>query len=307
MNQHFLQSKSWEKFLNSEGKTTFRLKGDGFEALASLETTPIGNYLYCPYGPNLADKKALKKALTALKKLGKDQHAIFIRIEPTLPLDAKEMAKYGLKKSKDINPADTYTLDLSGTNEDLAAKLPSRLRRYYRQMAKHDLEITTSTSEKDVKILTTLQHDLAHKKSISFADEKHYKKQLAAGFGTLYFVKQGKKALAAGLVLDHDSTRFNLQGAQSPEGAQAHATGILTIQLIMDAKAKGLKTFDFWGIAPEGAKKSHPWYGFTAFKKTFTGTTTHYAGTWDLPLSYPKYTLYVILRKTNLILRKLKS
>ncbi len=307
MNQHFLQSKSWENFLKSENKDVFRFSGDGYECLASLEKTPLGNYLYCPYGPNLDSKKSLKKALKALKELGKEKSAIFIRVEPTLAFSAKEMAKYGLKKSKDINPSDTYVLDLSGTDDELSAKLPSRLRRYYRQMSKNSLEITTSTNEKDVRLLTKLQSDLAHKKSISFADEEHYKKQLAAGFGTLYFLKQGKETLAAGLILDYGSTRFNLQGAQSNKGAHLHATGILTIQLILDAKSKGLKTFDFWGIAPDGAKKSHPWAGFTAFKKSFDGTPVHYSGTYDLPLNTPKYLAYSLLRKANLILRKIKS
>lgn len=306
MKPHFLQSTSWETFLNSEGKKTFRLEGNGFSALASLETTPVGNYLYCPYGPFLEKKSALKTALKALGSLAKTESAIFIRLEPTLPFSATEMAKYA-KKSKDINPSDTYILDLSGSDDELNSKLPSRLRRYYRQMEKNGLEIVTSTEEKDVRLLTKLQSDLAHKKSISFADEEHYKKQLAAGFGTLYFVKQGKETLAAGLVLDHGSTRYNLQGAQSSEGARLHATGILTIKLILDAKEKGLKTFDFWGIAPEGAKKSHPWYGFTAFKKTFDGTEVHYAGTWDVPVKKSKYLLYKTLRKANLILRKLKS
>ena len=102
---------------------------------------------------------------------------------------------------------------------------------------------------------------------------------------------------AAGLVFDDDKTRYNLQGAQSDEGRKLHATGVLTIELIKDAKAQNLQTFDFWGIAPDGAPQDHPWQGFTEFKKTFAGSEAKYAGTYDLILKPVKYQLYKLLRK----------
>ena len=111
------------------------------------------------------------------------------------------------------------------------------------------------------------------------------------------------KVIAAGLVFDDKTTRYNLQGAQSDEGRKLHATGILTIQLILDAKAKGLQTFDFWGIAPEGAPATHPWAGFTNFKKTFAGYQQDHAGTYDLILRPAKYRLYHAARH---VARRLK-
>ena len=37
-----------------------------------------------------------------------------------------------------------------------------------------------------------------------------------------------------------------------------------------DAKEKGLKHVDLWGVAPED-QPDHKWAGFTAFKKSFGG------------------------------------
>ena len=106
------------------------------------------------------------------------------------------------------------------------------------------------------------------------------------------------------MVFDDRTTRYNLQGAQSEQGRKLHATGILTIQLILDAKSKNLKTFDFWGIAPENASKNHPWAGFTNFKKTFVGMEVDYAGTYDIILKPAKYRLYQLFRKLNRLVRK---
>ena len=129
-------------------------------------------------------------------------------------------------------------------------------------------------------------------------------------FSTLYLLKYQNpetnqtEIVAAGLVFDDETTRYNLQGAQSDIGRGLHATGILTIELILDAKEKGLKKFDFWGIAPENAPKSHPWAGFTNFKKTFAGTELDHAGTYDIVLSPTKYHLYQLVRKMNRRIRK---
>lgn len=118
--QHLLQSPDWEQYQALEQKTTFRRKGEDFEFLAILETTPLGNYLYLPYGPTLypkskpsnnpksthkinskstpktpnsnrtkdqkATQKAFQHALEALAKLSHEHNATFARIEPTEPL-----------------------------------------------------------------------------------------------------------------------------------------------------------------------------------------------------------------------------
>ncbi len=115
-----------------------------------------------------------------------------------------------------------------------------------------------------------------------------------------------QEIVAAGLVFDDKTTRYNLQGAQNDTGRRLHATGILTIELIKDAKDKGLKTFDFWGIAPEGAPRSHPWAGFTNFKKTFDGYEKDYAGTYDIVMNPIKYRLYTVVRGIGRKIGRLK-
>ena len=75
-----------------------------------------------------------------------------------------------------------------------------------------------------------------------------------------------------------------MQAASDKDYAKLNANGILTIRAIMDAQKKGLINFDFWGIAPEGAPETHPWAGFTAFKKMFSGEARYYSGTYDIPM-----------------------
>ncbi len=295
------QSREWENLQQALGETSFYREEKQFRYLAIKKSTPLGAYLYLPYGPVAETNASSKAALKDIKELAVTERAFFIRIEPQNPDYIRDFPK-NTQKSHDLNPKETWVLDLEGTDEEYKMRLPSRLLRYYRNREKNGLKIETSKNPDDIKYLLELQKALAKEKNISTFSENYLKTELAQPFATLYLVKyqnpetKNEELVAAGLVFDHGKTRYNLQGAQSEQGRKLHATGILTIQLIEDARAKGLKFFDFWGIAPEGAPDTHPWAGFTNFKKTFNGYEVDYAGTHDIVLNPVKYKLYQLLR-----------
>lgn len=297
------QSKLWQNLQDDLGEKSFFKQEKAFQYLAILKSTPVGNYLYCPYGPVAKDTASFRAALKSLQDLAREHSAVFIRVEPFEKDQAKLLPKTA-KKSTDLNPKETWLLDLTGKDDDLKAKLPSRLLRYYRGMEKKGITVEKSHNPDDIHYLLDLQKALASKKGINTFSENYLKTELKQPFATLYLVKFENKIIAAGLVFDDKDTRYNLQGAQTDEGRKLHATGILTIQLILDAAEKGLKTFDFWGIAPEGAPKNHPWAGFTNFKKTFGGYEFDHAGTYDIVLKPFKYKFYQLTRKLNRIIRK---
>ncbi|MBR3056176.1 peptidoglycan bridge formation glycyltransferase FemA/FemB family protein [Candidatus Saccharibacteria bacterium] len=297
------QSEEWRKLQDNLGETNFFKTGNGYQFLAILKKTPVGNYLYCPYGPAAKDQKSFQEAIEALQSLGREQSAIFIRVEPFRASEAEYLPHTAIK-SKDLNPKETWLLDLTGTDDDLRSKLPSRLLRYYKSASKKGITIETSHDPADIHYLLDLQKALAKEKGISTFSEHYLQTELKQPFATLYLIKYDKEVVAAGLVFDDKTTRYNLQGAQSDEGRKLHATGILTIQLILDAKSAGKQIFDFWGIAPEGSPSAHPWAGFTNFKKTFAGYQYDHAGTYDLILKPAKYKLYKTTRRLHRLLRK---
>ena len=319
-----LQSEAWQKLQSELGEKTIFEKKDDYQFLAIYRSTPVGNYLYVPYGPVAKDASSFKKALKSLRVAAKENNCIFIRIEPQNPNFIKSCPDK-TKKSTDLNPKETWVLDLKNKDEELKAKLPSRLLRYYKSAEKNGLSIETSHRPEDIKYLIDLQKALAREKGINTFSENYLKTELAQPFATLYIVRyhdpnetEDREAknqkeestnstdeiVAAGLVFDDETTRYNLQGAQSDQGRKLHATGVLTIQLIKDAEEKNLQFFDFWGTAPENAPKNHPWAGFTNFKKTFKGEQVDYAGTYDIVLKPLKYKLYQLTRKINRLLRR---
>lgn len=316
MNQHFLQSPIWEKYEQLEGYKTFRLDENTFSALVVFHSTPIGSYLFCPYGPTIKDAKnptkALKTALDSLSQLARKHHAFFVRIEPTFPLSPDDTKSLHLHKSHDLNPAHTWVIDLTQPREDILKQMRASSVQYWRSSTKKGLKIRQTTNPEEVSILTSLLQTVSEKDNFTPQTESHLKNQLKSGFATLYIAELTPEAsesshpipLAASLVYDDATTRFYAHAATSDAYRKINAGIVILIQMILDAKDRGSSNFDFWGITTSGNPK-HPWYGFTKFKKSFGGHQTDYAGTWDLPLSPIKYHLYRLIRHLNRLKRKI--
>lgn len=321
---HFLQSHEWEIYENLEGEKTFWLEGQGWHALILLKSTPLGNYLYLPYGPALENSEKLGSALEKLKELAQENQAFFIRIEPTLPLcsegnsstdkisfhnksekylSKKQLQKLGLKKSHDIDPANTWVIDLPSTPGALLDKMEKDRVRRWRNLDKKGIKIRTSKDPEEITILSGLMQKLSSERKFNPQDENHLKNQLKAGFATLYIAELDGDPVAASLVFDYNDTRFAVHAADDPAHHNLRAGVSLTIQKMLDAQAAGKKYYDFWGITTSSNPK-HPWYGFTKYKKSYAGRQVDYAGTWDLPLNHGKYAVYQILRKINRLRRK---
>lgn len=327
MNTPITQSKAWQKLQADLGEISFYEETDDFHYLAIFKSTPVGNYLYLPYGPVAKTEKAFKKALASLNKLAAQHNAMFIRIEPQDPAQAKLLPK-NAKKSKDLNPKDTWTLDLTTDKATIITNFSQGTRTRYNQFAKKGLSVRSTKDPEEIQHLYSLQKQLFKTKNINTFSENYLRTELKQPFATLYLVEyhtpEGKEpttqgqtqtaqaqnqtppdgtVLAASLFFDYKNTRYYMQSAADSNYKKLPATVALLTTALFDAKEQGIKNFDFWGIAPDDAPESHPWKGFTEFKKSFGGAPKHYAGTYDIILKPAKYHLYQTIRKLNLLIR----
>ncbi len=309
MQRHLLQSPEWAKYSQLEGHQTFQLRGVDYQALALLHHTPLGNYLFCPYGPVLTGDDpitSLEHSLIALKKLAREQDAFFIRIEPATPISSESLTNHGLIKSHNLDPAHTWALDLTQSRDDILAGIEKRKLRHWRSHQKKGLSIRQTQDPEQISILTDFLNGLGERDHFTPQAEEHLKNQLKSGFATLYIIDYEHQPIAAALVYDYDGVRYYAHAGTDTEHRKLMAGTILLIQMILDAQDHDATLFDFWGITTSTDPK-HPWYGFTQYKKSFGGYQVDYAGTWDLPLNRVKYRLYQLLRRANRLKRRLAS
>lgn len=304
MTNNILQSEAWEKFLNDEGDQTFRIKNKNYSAMCVLKTTPLGNYLFLPYGPNLESEKDLKPALKEISKLAREHNAFFIRIEPTLELSSKTIEANNLKKSKDINPRHTVVIDLTLSEDELLKNMQKKKRQIYHNYKKRGVSIRQSDNPKEIKIFLDFYSTLTEKRGFNAHDDKYLARQINYDFTKLYIAEHEGKPIGAAMVYDDETTRYYAYAADSEEHKKL-ATGVAILaQTIFDAKNEGKTCFDFWGATTSKDPKD-PWYGFTQYKLSYGGQIKSYAGTYDFVLNPTKYNFYKILRKINRIKRKI--
>ena len=318
MNIPITQSKDWQKFQDALGETSFLEQGTDYHYLAILKKTPVGNYLYLPYGPVAKDKKSFQASLKSLNTLAQKHHAVFIRIEPQNP-DFIKYLPSSAKKSKDLNPKDTWVLDLTPDKATILTNFSQGTRTRYNTYSKKGLSVEITNDTNQIKHLVALQNKLFKTKNINAFSETYLKTELSQPFSMLYLVKyhhpaeapldentpEDNQVIATSLFFDYGSTRYYMQSASDTDYRKLPATVALISSAIFDAKQKGLKSFDFWGIAPEDAPDNHPWKGFTKFKQSFGGYPVHYAGTYDIVLNPVKYRIYQLTRKIHRLLRRI--
>lgn len=300
MNQHFLQSESWQAFQEALGRTTFRRSGEGWEYLAVLECGTGHTRLYCPYGPTARDEAAFTAALESLVQLGRQHRATFVRVEPTDPAYADYLRTRRWRKVtyQQLQPEHSHLLDLTQPTDELIAQMAQPVRNIYRNYHKKGVTVHHSSNPQDIDILLTFVHEVAQRTGIRPHSDAYFRQQakilFPRGAAQLWYATLDDQPIAAALLYSSDTTLYYAHAGASgqPEHRKLNAGTALLAEAIIDAQKRGLTTVDLYGIAPDNAPPSHPWAGFTRFKRSFGGHDVTFAGAWDLPLRSLPYWLY---------------
>lgn len=293
---HFLQSEAWGNFQQALGRKVFYDQSGDWQYLAILEAGRGNKRLYCPYGPTVRDAQALSEAIDSLVDLAKKQHCDFIRIEPIGDINAKNLTGLDLIKARyDIQPAHTWCIDLNNSEEDILLDMSASNRGRHRNIYKKGVTFTTSHDFKDIDKLLDLLHGVASHNSFSAQSDEYLQKQadilLSSNVGQLDFAWYEGECIAAALIYSDDTTKYYAHAAADFHHRKLQAGTPLVSNMILAAKKEGKKVFDLYGVAPTD-DPTHPWAGFSVFKKSFGGYQKDYLGTWELPINKMKYKLY---------------
>jgi lipid II:glycine glycyltransferase (peptidoglycan interpeptide bridge formation enzyme) len=314
--EYFLQTRQWADFQRSLGRTVHEQSGPGWSFLAIQEKNPAGKVLYAPYGPVAASLEAFDAALAALTELARQCGAVFLRVEPvSAGFGATDAA--AVLRSRGLRPAPanqqpelSWIVDLDRDFKDVLADMKPVNRNLYRNIHKKDVTFRTSQDPEDIRVLLNFLHMTAHRNGFKPQSDE-YLSQVArslmpAGAATLFIAERHGGPIAAALAYDSADTRTYAHAALDDAHRKLSAGIPLLVTLMADAKEKGLKYVDLWGVAPAD-QPDHQWAGFTAFKKSFGGREIAYPGTWDLPVRKLRYGAYQLARQGAQAARNLRA
>lgn len=275
-------------------------------------------WLYCPRGPLLDygsknEKQQMDLLLSEIKKITKQENAIFLRIDPPLlpdPLLSQQLLESGTFKdfrptNFGFQPEHTLTIDLTKSEEEILNQMKPKGRYNIRLAEKKGVKIFKSESPaKDISEFYKLLQQTTKRDEFSSHDEQFYRtmvQELAPGkpqngYSNLYFASYNDQILAGVIVTYFRSAATYYYGASSNEFRNLMAPYLLHWKIMLDAKAAGYKFYDLFGIAPDNAK-NHPWQGVTEFKCKFGGEEISYQKAREFAFSKGKHFLYRIYKK----------
>lgn len=301
----FLQSAHWARFQRELGRTVHEQSGPGWSFRCVEERNPAGKLLYAPYGPLADSPAAFDAALAALTGLARTVQAVFVRIEPVsagLPADAAdaELRRRGLRPAPaNQQPELSWIVDLDRDFKDVLAGMKPANRNLYRNIHKKGVSFRATQDPAEITVLLRFLHLTAARNGFK-PQSDDYLTQVArslmpAGAATLFIAELEGTPIAAALAYDSTDTRTYAHAALDDDHRKLSAGIPLLVNLMADARDKGLKHVDLWGVAPAD-QPGHKWAGFTAFKKSFGGREVSYPGTWDLPVRTLRYGAYRLAR-----------
>ncbi|HKL16822.1 MAG TPA: peptidoglycan bridge formation glycyltransferase FemA/FemB family protein [Patescibacteria group bacterium] len=298
-----LESWQWGGFQKSLGKSVYPIalmeKGEILlTALIIKKALVFGkSYFYIPRGPifknSLTNKRKnniFAKFVLEINKNFKKDKPIFLKVEP-FDKNIFNNLDYSFLKVKPNQPKKTTILNLDQDLNDILSNMHSKTRYNIRLAERKGVKTYKAKDLKDINVFLKLLRATTQREDFKGYNDSYYKKLLKQENVDLYIADFKEFPIAAHIVAYFNDGCFYLHGASSRRHKKVMAPHRLHWNIIKDAKEKGFKYYDFWGI------DETKWPGLTRFKRSFGSQDKTYPGTFDIIFNSFWYFLYKIAKK----------
>ena len=311
---NFLQSWDFYEFHKSRGNTVVRrIAMDGKKIIAAyagvVEAAKRGRHLAIAGGPILdwTNKMLVKEIFADMKSEGEKNHCVFVRVRPQLERSEKAFklfADLGLKKAPTFLSVEyAAILDLNKSEEEIIKGMHRRIRYAVNNARNKGFTIEKSQDPKDIHEFYKIELATAKRQEFVAFSEDFLTKQFAAkdknNEAVLYTAKYEGQILAQNFMIFYGNEASYHYAVSTELGTKMSGSPILHVEAMRDARERGIKRYNLWGIVGENEKK-HRFYGVSFFKRGFGGDELKYLPAHDLiisPMKYQKTKLIETVRK----------
>ena len=308
----FLDSWNWGEFQKTMGEKIWRFGVFEQDKLIAVVlvikvVAKRGTFLFVPHGPNIKNPKSkiLKIFSEKLRKLAKEENCSFIRVSPIWERRAENIQVFkdlGFRNAPiHMHPEITWELDITPSEEELLWGMRKTTRYLIKQGLKNnDVEIVQSHNIEDVEKFNKLYQETVVRHSFAPFPLNYLENEFLAFNSdsqiSIFLGKYKGEIVSSAMIIFWQDMAFYHQGASSHKYSKIPVSYLMQWEAIKEAKKRGCKAYNFWGITPELSSKKHPWHGLTLFKKGFGGYKKEYVKTQDLVISKKYWLNYIIER-----------
>ncbi len=311
------QTAEWEKF---KLKTGWQKSWRVFDILVLERKIPLlGSMLYSPMMSRDQTKLAMQKIfLDQIKKIAIEEKSLFYRMESNDEVAGDILpGKSGFAKAfEEMQPEHTLLINLTKSEDDILKEMKQKGRYNIKIAEKNQLAIEKGS----VEDFYQLYQQMAKRQKISYRSLSYFQALIdnlsPKDYVQVFTAKardqitdesrnyepnnntvvQHDSVLASAIIIFYKDSCIYLFGGSSDEQREKMAPYKLHWEVMREAKRRGCKFYDMFGIAPTDDEK-HPWAGITRFKKQFGGEEFQSLGSWDLVFSTAKYKLFKTVEK----------
>ena len=302
MDASIFQSKEWEEFKLATG---YQKSHHVDDILILQKKLPMGrSILYSPmvtkesYHSKINNESFAKQ----IEQIASENKAIFYRLELNIPMTQDSIfttPKGFVKSFEEMQPENNWVLDLTLDEEEILAGMKQKGRYNIKIAEDAGLTLTTSnlSDSKELNAFFDQYQKTGQRHKIAYRSKQYFSTLLEILGGKDYAlactVWHAQKPLASGIFILYGESVLYLYGGSSDEDRNLMAPYLLHWEMIKYAKEKGLKEYNFLGVAPDD-DQNHPWAGITRFKKQFGGDQVDIVGCYDLPFKPLEYKAFKI-------------
>lgn len=300
---NFLQSWDFYTFHQNRGNAVVRriALDDHNQVLGAyagvVERARRGKHLAIAGGPILDwnNQELVRQIFEDMRMEGKKHHCVFVRVRPQLEAakGVKVLTDLGLKRAPMYLSVEyAGVLNLTKSEEEILKGMRQRLRRALRKAEKNGITIEKSTDPADIKTFYQIQLQTAGRHGFVAFSEDFFTKQFQAfaenGEAVLYTAKYNGEILAQNFMIFYGDEASYHYGVSSELGTKLSGAPLLHMEAMHDARERGIKRYNFWGIVGED-ETWHRFYGVSQFKRGFGVEELKYTPAHDIILEKGKY------------------
>jgi peptidoglycan pentaglycine glycine transferase (the first glycine) len=342
-NAHLLQSWEWGELKSKYGWNAHRLlwtneSGSPLAAAQILQRNlslpGIGNrfsILYCPRGPVLdwSVSTLRSQVLADLQDFISDKGAIFLKIDPGLPLSTTEADEYqtlvenptgkdvvetlkenGWRTSGEyIQFRNTFLLDLSKSEDTLLAEMKQKTRYNIRLAARQGVSVRLGEMH-DFDLLYRMYAETSIRDGFAIRNPAYYHDAwgsfIQAGLAQPLIAQVDETPVGAVIVFKYAHTALYMYGMSRDLHRKKMPNYLLQWEAIRWALQQGCRTYDFWG-APDTIDPDDPLWGLYRFKSGFGARFVCSLGTWDFVTKPFLYWFYTVVKPKVLDLMRMRG
>jgi len=308
--RHPVQTWEWGEFQLSQGHRLHRLgefEGDKLISAYSVSFHSLPKTGHS-VGTLLRGPQITPEMITALNRIGKQENAIFIKLEPDVihrvfSSDDQVSAAPAALDFPGLLPSPkvafypfSYVIDLTKSEDELLAMAHAKTRYNIKIANRYGVKVQEMTNDEGFEIYLRLLFETTKRQGFYLHDQKYHRDlwKILKPTGTVHLMVASyhQYALAAFMLFRCQDRLFYPYGASADVHREVMAPTLLMWECAKLGKSLKLKSFDLWGSLGPDAKETDVGFGFHRFKQGFGGQLVQYLGTYDLIINPAMYKIY---------------